>query len=157
MHRRHFCVSGAALAAGLAAARALPTATGLIGRPPAAGAALYKVIFDTRFAASRDFGMAAACAGRITAGIRGDVTALWCDDIQRQWTASRAPIAGMTTMSSFFCLQQLAKDHWMRAVVTAEHRQPCAGADARVREIVGILPGRSGPRPDAQLVSWVIA
>src|SRR5277367_2406347 len=111
MHRRHFCVSGAALAAGLAAGRALPTATGLMDRPPAASAALYKVIFDTRFAASRDFGRAAASAGRITAAIRGDVTALWSDDIHRQWTARRVAIAGMTTMPSFFCLQQLAKDY----------------------------------------------
>jgi hypothetical protein len=157
MHRRQFCASGAALAAGLAAARALPTATGLIGRPPAASAPLYKVIFDTRFAASRDFGMAAASAGRITAGIRGDVTALWCEDIHRQWTAGRVAIAGMTTMPSFFCLQQLAKDYWMRAVVTAEHHQPSAGADARVREIVGIRPGHCELPPDAQLVSWVIA
>jgi hypothetical protein len=140
MHRRQFCVSGAAVAAGIAAGRAIAAATALTGAPPAASPPLYKVIFDTRFAASREFGMAAASAGRMTAAIRGDVTALWSTDLRRQWAAGRVAIAGMTTMPSFFCLQQLAKDHWMRAVVVGEHG-PGAGADVS----------------DPKLVSWVIA
>jgi hypothetical protein len=134
MHRRQFCVSGAALAAGLATGlatgRVVAAATDLLAAPPAAGAALYKVIFDVRFAASVEFGMAAARAGRMTAAIRGDVTALWSSDLRRQWAAGRAAIAGMTTLPSFFCLQELAKDHWMRATVVAR---------------------------DPHLVSWVIA
>jgi hypothetical protein len=130
MHRRQFCVCGAAIAAGLAAGRAFAAAAALSDAPPAS-LPLYKVIFDTRFAASREFGMAAASAGRMTAAIQGYVTELWSNDLRRQWAAGRVAIAGMTTMPSFFCLQQLAKDHWMRAVFSDVS--------------------------DPELVSWVIA
>jgi hypothetical protein len=134
MHRRQFCASGAALAASLAAGRAFSAGPDLIV-PAAASRALYKVIFDGRFAASRAFGLAAASAGRATAAIQVDVTALWSDDLRRQWAQGRAAIAGMTTMPSFFCLEQLAKDHWMRAVVAER---------------------LAGSRTDPPLVSWII-
>jgi hypothetical protein len=155
MHRRQFCVSGAVFAAGLAEARTFPAAMGPVG-PPSVRAALYKIIFDTRYAASRAFGLAAADAGRMTAAIAGDVTALWSDDLRPQWYASRAAIAGMTTVPSFFCLQQLAKDHWMRAVVVADHRDG-PRAHARVRAMVGLVPGDFTLPRDPRLVSWVIA
>jgi len=133
--RRTFCVLSAAAAAGIAAGR--------MGRwapaAPAVPVTLYKIIFDTRFSASRAFGMAAAGSGRMTAAIGGDVTALWSDDLRWQWARGGGAIAGMTTMPSFFCLQQLAADHWMRG-----------------RILLSPLGGKM-PAADPRLVSWVIA
>jgi hypothetical protein len=157
MNRRRFFVSGAA-AALAATGVALPRAMRPNGRAAPVLPALYTVVFDTRFPASRDFGAAAARAGRRTAGIQGDITALWLEDLRVQWALARGAIAGMTTMPSFFCLQQLAKDHWMHVVVSAEHRRPDSHADARrVREFVdGRGLDRIAPA-DGKLVSWVIA
>jgi hypothetical protein len=159
MDRRQFCVlSSAAVAAGLASCRAFPSAVDSIGAAPLVPAVLYKAIFDTRFSASRAFGMAAASAGRMTAAIRGDVTALWFDDLRLQWAMGRGAIAGMTTIPSLFCLQQLAKDHWMRVVVSAEHRRPDSDVDAlRVHRLACNFEGNRVLPLDPQLVSWVIA
>jgi hypothetical protein len=147
MDRRKFCILSTAAAAGLAAEIALPSAA----------VPLYKVIFDARFAASRGFAAAAAGAGRTTAAIRGDVTALWSDDLRLRWAAHGGPIAGMTTPRSLFCLEQMAKDHWMRVIVRAEHAR--AGAAASARRVQSIIGGYQGGRPpaDSRLVSWVIA
>jgi len=149
MDRRQFCVlSSAAVAASLASWRTFPSAVDSIGTAPPVSAALYKVIFDARFSASRAFAMAAASAGRMTAAIRGDVTALWFDDLRLQWAMGRGAIAGMTTIPSLFCLQQLAMDHWMRVV----------DVDAlRVHRLVCGFEGKRMLPLDPQLVSWVIA
>jgi hypothetical protein len=132
MDRRKFCFSCAAVAAGIEAARAGSLFMRETGSPRALPLALHKVIFDSRFAESRAFGQAAAGAGRQTAAIRGDVTALWYHDLRLLWATSRGATAGMTTRPSFFCLQQLAQDHWMRVIA-------------------------STPSVDPRLVSWVIA
>jgi hypothetical protein len=138
MNRRAFCVSSAAAVAAAAAAVAeRRTPHSAQDTAPVANwpAAIYKVIYDARFPRCRAFAAQAAAAGRMTAAIRGDVTALWYDDLRLQWGAGRGAIAGMTTMPSFFCLQQLAKGHWMRSTIGADH--PCRDANT-------------------QLVSWVI-
>ncbi len=177
MDRRRFCVSSAAAAAGLAAAGLTAARAGSLvaGDPGFRGAptpALHKVIFDSRFPASRAFGESAAGAGRATAAIQGDVTALWFHDLRPQWARGRAAVAGMTTMRSLFCLQQLAHDHWMRVIISAVHGLPAAAAAAgRVRRMVGNIEDLAAPpaepRPasadpqlasaDSRLVSWVIA
>jgi hypothetical protein len=126
--RRRFClntaaaaISGAAVAvAGLAAARppdpAPSDASSSSIRP-------YKFIYDRRYPASRAFG-AAAERVRSTAGtvaVDGDITALWWRDLRRRWSVGGGAIAGMTTARTLFCLEQLARDHWMRVVIRAEH------------------------------------
>jgi hypothetical protein len=148
MDRRKFCILSAAVAAGLAAEIALPSAA----------VPLHKVIFDSRFAASRAFAAAAASAGRTTAAIRGDVTALWFDDLRLRWATPGGAIAGMTTWPSLFCLEQLAKDHWMRVIVRAEHARTGAAASARrVQRMIGGHQGGLPPAADPRLVSWVLA
>ncbi len=123
MDRRSFFLSGAAAAISLgvgrsyASAAPLPTAVGCAGGPMALGA----ILFDSRFASSRAFGAAARSAGRETTALQGDVTGVWRHHLRPHWAGGRA-IAGMTTASSLFCLEQLAKDHWMRVVVRVEHR-----------------------------------
>ncbi len=157
MNRRRFFASGAAAAAAvMVTGRALPSAVRPNGL--ATSASLYKVVFDTRFPASREFGAAASYAGRSTAAIQGDITALWFEDLRVQWALARGAIAGMTTLPSFYCLQELAKDHWMRVVVSAEHGRPEFHEDAlRVREFVGGLGADRMAPADQPLVSWVIA
>jgi hypothetical protein len=95
----------------------MPTAVGFAGGP----IALDTILFDSRFASSRAFGAAAKSAGWETTALQGDVTGVWRHHLRPHWAGGRA-IAGMTTASSLFCLEQLAKDHWMRVVVRVEHR-----------------------------------
>ncbi|MGO8854164.1 MAG: hypothetical protein ACLQO1_00405 [Steroidobacteraceae bacterium] len=129
MDRRRFCLSGAAAAISLgvggsyASAAPIPTAVGFAGDAIALGT----ILFDSRFASSRAFGAAAKSAGRETTALQGDVTGVWRHHLRPQWAGGGA-IAGMTTAASLFCLEQLAKDHWMRVVVRVEHRGSPPGA-----------------------------
>jgi hypothetical protein len=114
MDRREFCLSSAAAAIAGAAGSLVC----------AGGARLYKFIYDRRYPAGRAFGTAAGhavtTAGRVA--VDGDITALWSRDLRLHWSAGGAAVAGMTTAQTLFCLEQLAKDHWMRVVIRAEHR-----------------------------------
>jgi hypothetical protein len=128
MNRREFCLSSVATAISGAAPglASLPAAGQTAALPPAGSTPnvrLYKFVYDCRYSAGRAFGMAAEHA-RSTAGIvaiGGDITALWSRDLRLQWSAGGGAIAGMTTARTLFCLEQLAKDHWMRVVIRAEH------------------------------------
>jgi len=123
MDRRKFCLSSAAAAiSGAAAALAcLPAAGQITPVVPAVAPnlRLYKFIYDHRYPVARAFG--AAANGMRTVAIDGDITALWSRDLRAQWSAGAGAIAGMTTARSLFCLEQLAKDYWMRVVIRAEH------------------------------------
>jgi len=130
MNRRMFCLSGVAAtissaAAGLACS---PAAARTAPMTAASGPRirLYKFIYDSRFQAARAFAIAAERAPSTagTAAIAGDVTSLWSRDLLPRWSAGAGAIAGMTTARTLFCLEQLAKDHWMRVVVLAEHAMP---------------------------------
>ncbi len=81
---------------------------------PAAPAPLYKMIFDERFPASVAFAQDASRRGIPVHGIRGDITALWYHDLYFQWKDYPAPLAGMTTNESLFCLEMLARDAGLR-------------------------------------------
>jgi hypothetical protein len=104
MDRREFCLAGAVMATSFAVARVLP-ATPIL---------LAVVVFDSRFPIACNFGAAACLRGQKTLAIQGDVTALWRDDLRLRWASGAAPIGGMTTERSLFCLEQLARDHWLR-------------------------------------------
>ena len=125
MDRRRFCLSSAAAAISLGVGGSSASAAPM---PPAADGfadgnpiALDAILFDSRFPSSRAFGAAAKSVGRATTALQGDVTGLWRHHLRPHWARGGA-IAGMTTASSLFCLEQLAKDHWMRVVVRVEHR-----------------------------------
>ena len=82
--------------------------------PPAIPApAARVVIFDTRFAAAREFG-AFAGAGATRHGISGDITPVWHALLDTDWLRSGGPIVGMTTAASLFCLEQLVADRFWR-------------------------------------------
>jgi len=110
------------------------TALPLVGTTALAAAAsplavvtLYKVVYDTRFAASVEFARRAAAAGAAVHGMSGDVTPFWYDDLYHRWRESPVAIAGLTTHGALFCLEQLAWDHRMRVLFRAEHSSSDGG------------------------------
>jgi hypothetical protein len=127
MNRRNFClsslataISGAAFAAG-----SLPTGerAALPVHASAAGAQLYKFVYDRRYPAARSFGAAAEHApssGGVVA-IRGDITELWSRDLEPKWRTGGGAIAGLTSARTLLCLEQLARDQWMRVAIRTEH------------------------------------
>ena len=127
MNRRKFCLSSlaAAISSAGVGAGCLPAAASA-ALPAAASAQslrLYKFVYDRRYPAARAFGVAAehAVSTAGIAAIAGDVTALWSRELKPRWCAGAGAIAGMTTARTLFCLEQLAKDHWMRVAIRVEH------------------------------------
>jgi hypothetical protein len=100
---------------GVAGAALFPLAT-LDDARPGSGtpAPLDKAIFDERFPASVAFASEMDRRGIPVHGIRGDITSLWYHDLHFRWRLRRAPIAGMTTKESLFCLELLAADAGLR-------------------------------------------
>jgi hypothetical protein len=116
MDRRTFCLGSAA------AVVCCHAECGSDVPHPGLPIVLDHVLFDSRYAECRFFAEAARRSGHETAALEGDVTPVWYDTLSSRWAAGGGAIAGMTTDSSLFCLEQLAKDHWMRVVVRIEHR-----------------------------------
>jgi hypothetical protein len=123
MDRRHFCIASAASVVCLGAEHGVSAAE----RPSEPAIALDQVLFDSRHPASSAFGTAAAGAGWRAVAFPGDVSALWRETLLPLWAAGGGAIAGMTTAACVFCLEELAKDYWMRVVLRIEHRRPLPG------------------------------
>ena len=116
MNRREFAAVSSAVAAILthpASAAALAT-----GVPPSGSV---WVVFDRRFGPSQLFGRTASRLTRHVHGIEGDVTAVWMEHLDPLWRRGDGTVAGMTTVPSFICLQQLAAQHWFRVTARVEH------------------------------------
>jgi hypothetical protein len=118
MNRREFVAASSAVAAALAC-RSSPAGTLAESRVPFDVAC---VLFDQRFEASRAFGSAALRLNQRVYGIDGDVTALWTERLDPLWSGGSGAVAGMTTATSFVCLEQLAAQHWFRVIGRVEHR-----------------------------------
>lgn len=127
MNRRDFVITGITTA-GTAAIALTATMTHGSRSPFAA-------IFDRRFEAARAFAGAMAWRGHSIYGFDGDITALWLREIEPQWRRRAGALAGVSTPTALFCLEQLAAQHWLRVVTRTALRA-----------------GTSGP-----LTSWVIA
>jgi hypothetical protein len=123
MDRRHFCIASTASVVCLGADHGVSAAE----RPPGPAIALDRVLFDSRHPGSAAFGTAAARAGWRAVAFAGDVTAMWRETLLPSWATGGGAIAGMTTAAGLFCLEQLAKDYWMRVVLRIEHRYPHPG------------------------------
>lgn len=83
---------------------------------------LYRVLFDQRFAASRDFGREAQRRGQSVQGFNGDITNVWFHDLHPRWQQGPAAIAGFTAHGALFCLERLAWDVGMRVTHRAEQK-----------------------------------
>ena len=115
------------------AASALPwaaSASGAVLSASVDAVPLYKVIYDTRFAAGVEFAQRASSRGLAVHAINGDMTRFWYDDLYHRWRRGPAAIAGLTARGALFCLEQLAWDQRMRVVFRAEHSVGGAGCVA---------------------------
>jgi hypothetical protein len=83
---------------------------------------IYKVICDERFADAVAFGAAAGRSGATVRAIRGDITAIWYNDLYPRWKESPVAIAGLTAHRSLFCLDMFARDFGLRVIHCADHR-----------------------------------
>jgi hypothetical protein len=160
------------------AASTLPLATAAI-QPVFAGATghaenleLYKILFDKTSNRGREFGRLSQRLGAQVEAIEGDVTDIWYNDLYFRWKEGPAAIAGLTSDTTLFCLQQLARDVRMHVVYRAEHSRsdghqvieqaaqlmtnyPRSRLAHRM-PIDSLLPGQSD-QGKGQLVSWIIA
>jgi hypothetical protein len=118
------------LQAGIAAA-VLPVAAWARASAPGSAPSFYKVIVDSRFPASVEFGVAMSRLGAHVHSIEGDITSLWYHDLDARWKQTPVAIAGLTAHGP------LAWDHGMRVVLRTEHPELDANGDP--------------------LISWVIA
>ena len=103
---------------------------------------LYKVVYDTRFAASVAFGRRAASLGVPVHAIEGDMTRLWFDDIDHRWKESPVAIAGLTAQGPLFCFERLAWDQGLRVVFRAEHgatEHLLSGPESLLMQARGVL------------------
>ena len=130
------------LKVGLAASAMLPLGARArsvaVGAAPAEAVTLYKVLYDTRFAASVAFARRAAASGVAVHAMAGDMTRFWYDDLYHRWRQGPAAIAGLTAHGALFCLERLAWEQRMRVVSRGEH-------------------AASLGEPAEALFSWVIA
>jgi hypothetical protein len=139
MDRRQFCAASVTLlavgAGTLLAARA-GVARGQRALAPAGAAllsarpGLSKIIFDSRFAPGRALAVAAQQHGIAALEIRGDVTALWCHELNGHWARGGGAVGGLTTDWSLRCLEHMARDHWRQ--VSSRHQ----GSDGLVSWII---------------------
>ena len=121
------------LRAGLAASVLLPVGArasfaGVEG--PAAPVSLYKVLYDTRFAASVAFAKRAAARGIGVHAMTGDMTPFWYHDLYHRWQQAPVAIAGLTGHGALFCLERLAWEQRMRVVYRGEHAAAAGGCIA---------------------------
>ena len=114
--RREFLKVGLAASALPVTARAAFAADSSAATVP-----LYKVLYDTRFAASIAFARRAAARGLAVHAMNGDMTRFWYDDLYYRWQKRPAAIAGLTAHGALFCLERLAWDQRMRVVFRGEH------------------------------------
>jgi hypothetical protein len=122
------------LKAGLAVSAMLPLGAraGSVAADAARAATftLYKVLYDTRFAASVAFARRAADSGAALYAMAGDMTRFWYDDLYRRWRQGPAAIAGLTAHGALFCLERLAWEQRMRVVYRGEHAAASGGCVA---------------------------
>ena len=118
----------------------------------------YKAVFDERFDAARVFAAQMNARNIPTVAIRGDITRLFCDDLDLRWKQGPVWLTGLTAPASLFCLDLLARDRGMR--LSHCLMQP------RLETVLAVLDG-APPRRDmmahlppadgADLVFWIIA
>ena len=119
------------LKAGLTASALLPVGAradfAVVEGASAATVPLYKVLYDTRFAASVAFARRAAARGFALQAISGDMTRFWYDDLYHRWREAPTAIAGLTAHGALFCLERLAWEQRMRVVYRGEHASAAGG------------------------------
>jgi hypothetical protein len=133
LSRRDF-VTGCLANAGIAAALA-PHAAVAFSHP--SHSALRLGLFDTRFPAAVAFSEALLRRGVALAPFQGDVTAVWFEQLDPLWRRESILVAGMTTPSTLFCLEQMAWDHGLRVAFRGTHEPAPLGDVTHLSEAAG--------------------
>lgn len=129
LSRRNF-VTGCLATAGVAAAHAAGAAAdAVVGH-----SAVRLALFDTRFPAAVAFSRTIARSGVALAPFHGDVTAVWFEQLDPLWRCESIRVAGMTTPSTLFCLEQLAWDQGLRLAFRGTHEPAPAGGVTHLLE-----------------------
>ncbi|HET7131015.1 MAG TPA: hypothetical protein VFJ95_02150, partial [Gammaproteobacteria bacterium] len=131
-------VAASALPLAVQAARASEP-LGSLDSAAAPAVALYKVVYDVRFAESVAFARRVAAQGVTVHPIEGDMTRFWYDDLYHRWQRGPAAIAGLTAHGAMFCFERLALDQRMRVVFRAEHAPAPDGVQHRVNAPLGLI------------------
>jgi hypothetical protein len=135
LSRRDFvtgCLASAGMASALAAHAAVASAYPAVGH-----SALRLGLFDTRFPAAVAFSRAMVRRGVALAPFHGDVTAVWFEQLDPLWRRESIRVAGMTTASTLFCLEQLAWDHGLRVAFRGTHDPARLGGVTHLLEAAG--------------------
>jgi len=161
LSRRDFvagCLTAGCLTGGGIAAAAAPHA--LVASPyPAVGhSTLRMVLFDTRFPAAVVFSQAMVRRGVAPAPFHADVTAVWFQQLDPLWRRESIRVAGMTTASTLFCLEQLAWEHGLRVAFRGTHEPDGLGGVTHLLEAAAsrrqdLMTGFSEERPWAAQVA----
>lgn len=121
-NRRSFLQAATLTAGGLAtAARGTPAAAPamVVQRP----LALHAVLIEAGSPQAAAFGarLGARESTRVLEVPAGDVTSLWLQQIGPAWRRHPVAIAGLTSRSALFCLEQLSAFSGLRVLFHAEH------------------------------------
>lgn len=124
-NRREFIQAGAAISAlPLLSNFASPAWASASGMPR-----LSKAVFDCNFSEGQTFGDEAKRLGIPIHSIDGDITDLWYNDLYHHWKQpGPTAIAGLTGVSSLFCLERFAWKSGLRVLFRADHTQRPDGA-----------------------------
>ena len=113
-----------------------------VGLPASAIAApeyrieLDRVVFDDRYPEAVAFAHAAGGTAATSRALdRGDVTALWYDELDAAWRDKPLTIAGMTQFGPMFVLERLARERGLELIMRIEHGVPSQGTMAH--EVMG--------------------
>lgn len=107
---------------GMTASAAVPEAA--LGRSPAAmatGHPLRLMIYDERFAQARAAAERARTRGLATRAFRGEISSLWHETLTPALSGGTAPLAGLTSVGTLFCLERMAWDMGYRVMFRIDH------------------------------------
>jgi hypothetical protein len=127
-NRRQFIRSGVALS--VVSSPALSAFPGVAFATAATTLGLEHCVFDNRFAFAVAVAQHAARAGVRPAETSGDLTALWYDRLDLEWTRTPTALGGVTTQPGLFVLETLAADYGMRVIYRGRHGVPEDGVIA---------------------------
>lgn len=106
----------------VAAAAAAPAALGGMPGLASRGMPPDLVLFEETLAPAAAFARRVQSRGIAVRSLRhGDITDAWLRAVRPAWQRGRASIAGLTTPSALFCLEQFAFAQGLRVMYHAEH------------------------------------
>jgi hypothetical protein len=88
---------------------------------------LTRAVFDERFQEAQSFARVFSARGVPTSAIRGDVAAVWYQDLKGVLIEQRLPLVGLTDRAALFCLEELARDVGMKVRGRIDHTVDARG------------------------------